>query len=56
MKQIFTIGSLIASFSVLNNVDAAMDVTSERVKEIADILEEIDNNMEVEEDDKDLYL
>ena len=56
MKQVFTIGGLIASLSVLNNVDEAMSITSERVKEVADILEEIDNNMEVEKNDENLHL
>ena len=51
MKQIFTTSSLITGLSALDNIDAAMETTAKRVKEVADILEEIDNNLEVKNND-----
>jgi len=51
MKQIIKTSGLLTGITVINNLDAAMEFTSEKVKDIADILEQIDNNLEVEKND-----
>ena len=56
MKQIITAKNLIVGLSVLDELDSAMETTAKRVKDVADILEEIDNNLEVETDDENLHL
>lgn len=56
MKNILTTGSVIAGLSILDNIDDAMNTTAEKMKKLADILEEIDNNLEVDNNDEDLYL
>ena len=55
MKQIVKLTPLIAGLSYLDNISQAIETVTIRVKGLADTLESIDNNLEVEEDEK-LYL
>jgi len=54
--RFITTSRIIAGLTTLNGVGEAIESTADRVKEIADTLEQIDNNLEVPEDDESIYL
>jgi len=56
MRRFITTSGIIAGLTKLDNIEEAIESTADRVKDIADTLEEIDNNLEVPEDDKSIYL
>ena len=48
MKQILVTKNILFSITMLNELNEAADETAKRIEVVADILEQIDNNLEVE--------